>query len=119
MLVKENTSGAYGAGEKARHRVRVTTHDAQDAQRGRTFCCDVWAPDDEHGPFPLIVFSHSTGGGRRQSTFLCEHLASHGYVVAALDHSETFAPELARSRVRPVKRRRRGSMGGSRTAFRI
>jgi predicted dienelactone hydrolase len=30
------------------------------------------------------------------ATFLCTHLASHGYVVAAPDHSEVFAPELAR-----------------------
>jgi dienelactone hydrolase len=38
------------------------------------------------GRFPLIVFSHGYGGHRRQSTFLCTHLASHGYVVAATDH---------------------------------
>jgi predicted dienelactone hydrolase len=39
------------------------------------------------GPFPLVLFSHGYGGHRRQSTFLCTHLASHGYVVAAVDHS--------------------------------
>jgi len=38
------------------------------------------------GRFPLVVFSHGYGGHRRQSTFLCTHLASHGYVVAATDH---------------------------------
>jgi dienelactone hydrolase len=48
------------------------------------------------GTYPLIVFSHSSGGNRQQSTFLCTHLSSHGYVVAALDHSEIVAPELAR-----------------------
>jgi len=50
----------------------------------------------EPGPYPLILFSHSSGGNRLQSTFLCTHLASHGYFVAALDHSEMVAPELAR-----------------------
>jgi predicted dienelactone hydrolase len=30
------------------------------------------------------------------ATFLTTHLASHGYVVAALDHSEAFVPELRR-----------------------
>ena len=35
---------------------------------------------------PLIIFSHGYGGERRQSTFFCCHLASHGYVVAAMDH---------------------------------
>lgn len=48
------------------------------------------------GIYPLVVFSHSSGGRRRQSTFLCTHLSSHGYVVAALDHSEAVAVELAR-----------------------
>ncbi|MFZ1991288.1 MAG: hypothetical protein WAW96_16130 [Alphaproteobacteria bacterium] len=45
--------------------------------------------------FPLIVFSHHSGGGRRAATFLHTHLASYGYVVAAMDHSELIAPELA------------------------
>ncbi len=38
------------------------------------------------GRFPLVVFSHGFGGHRRQTTFLCTHLASHGYVVASPDH---------------------------------
>jgi dienelactone hydrolase len=48
------------------------------------------------GTFPLIVFSHASGQHRRGATFLCTHLASHGYVVAAMDHSETVAAELSR-----------------------
>jgi dienelactone hydrolase len=48
------------------------------------------------GSCPLILFSHHSGGNRRAATFLCTHLSSHGYVVAALDHSEVVAPELAR-----------------------
>jgi len=43
------------------------------------------APRD--GRWPLVAFSHGFGGHRRQSTFLCTHLASHGYVVAAVDHT--------------------------------
>src|SRR5690348_5730962 len=39
------------------------------------------------GRHPLVMFSHGYGGHRRQSTFLCTHLASHGYVVAAVDHT--------------------------------
>jgi dienelactone hydrolase len=41
-------------------------------------------PADE--AFTPIVFSHGFGGHRRQTTHLCTHLASHGYVVAAPDH---------------------------------
>jgi predicted dienelactone hydrolase len=39
------------------------------------------------GQYPLVLFSHGFGGHRRQSTFLLTHLASHGYVAAAVDHS--------------------------------
>ncbi len=48
------------------------------------------------GTRPLLLFSHHGGGPRRMATFLCTHLSSHGYVVAAMDHSEVVAPELAR-----------------------
>ena len=47
------------------------------------------------GTWPLIAFSHPSLLHRRSATYLCTHLASHGYVVAALDHSEVIAPELA------------------------
>lgn len=43
------------------------------------------APRD--GKYPLVAFSHGFGGHRRQTTFLCTHLASHGYVVASADHT--------------------------------
>jgi len=46
------------------------------------------------GTWPLILFSHHSGGNRRAATYLCTHLSSHGYVVAALDHSEVIAAEL-------------------------
>jgi pimeloyl-ACP methyl ester carboxylesterase len=38
-------------------------------------------------PYPVLVFSHGWGGTRTQSTYLMEELASHGYVVIALDHT--------------------------------
>ena len=48
------------------------------------------------GSYPLIVFSHGSGHWhRRMATFLCTHLGSHGYIVAALDHSEVVAAALA------------------------
>jgi dienelactone hydrolase len=48
------------------------------------------------GTYPLIIFSHPSGGNRRTATFLCTHLSSHGYLVAAVDHSEVITAELAR-----------------------
>jgi predicted dienelactone hydrolase len=81
---------------RGRFPVGVSTIQAFDMVRNRLFPCEVWYPTTPLGTCPLVVFSHSSGGGRRQSTFLCTHLSSHGYVVAALDHSEIVAPELAR-----------------------
>ncbi|HOZ48032.1 MAG TPA: alpha/beta hydrolase [Candidatus Hydrogenedentes bacterium] len=39
------------------------------------------------GVFPLIVFSHGSNAVRCQSVSWCEHMASHGYIVAAPDHT--------------------------------
>ncbi len=36
--------------------------------------------------FPVVLFSPGSGGVRTQNTAWAEELASHGYVVAALDH---------------------------------
>jgi predicted dienelactone hydrolase len=44
------------------------------------------------GRFPLVVFSHGSGGVAEQSAYLTERLATHGYVVAAPDHvGNTFS----------------------------
>src|SRR5262245_10728540 len=69
---------------------------AFDAARNRSFPCEIWCPTEPAGICPIIVFSHSSGGrGPRGYTFLTNHLASHGYIVAGLSHSELVAPELA------------------------
>jgi dienelactone hydrolase len=39
------------------------------------------------GPYPVLLFNHAWGGRRTQDTFLTEDLASHGYVVASIDHT--------------------------------
>lgn len=45
------------------------------------------APIAESGaPYPVLLFGHRWGGSRTQNTFLAEDLASHGYVVVAVDH---------------------------------
>jgi len=92
---------AYDPFVRGRFPVGVRTIEAHDTARERVFPCEVWYPAGARamaapGAHPLIVFSHHSGGNRRAATYLCTHLASHGYVVAALDHSEIVAPELAR-----------------------
>lgn len=44
-------------------------------------------PLREEGPYPIILFSHGSGGIRFQSVFQTVHLASHGYVVVSVDHA--------------------------------
>jgi predicted dienelactone hydrolase len=46
------------------------------------------ALEKDHGPYPLILFSHGNGGVRFQNHTLACHLASHGYIFAAPDHTE-------------------------------
>ena len=53
------------------------------------------APVAAGGPWPLVLFSHGFGGIRFQSFFLTEHLASHGFVVAAPDHPGNTLTDVA------------------------
>ena len=42
---------------------------------------------DKSKLYPLILFSHGLGGMRMQNTIQLEELASHGYIVIAMDHT--------------------------------
>ena len=44
--------------------------------------------------YPLIVLSHGYTGYRTIMFYLGEHLASHGYVVAAIDHTDSTNAEI-------------------------
>jgi dienelactone hydrolase len=79
--------------------VAARTFQALDTARERRFPLEVWYPEAADGTRarPLVVFSHHSGGNRRSATFLATHLGRHGYLVAALDHSDLVAPELRRA----------------------
>ena len=55
---------------------------------GDVYVPAVWqAPMLRNGrEFPVIVLSHGLGGNRTTYTTFCCNLASHGFVVAALEH---------------------------------
>jgi len=95
---------AYDPFEQGQFPVTERTIHAHDTARDRVFPCEIWSPSAP-GIYLLIVFSHHSGGHRRAATFLHTHLASHGYVVAAMDHSEVVAKELGRNEEETAERR--------------
>jgi len=52
------------------------------------------APLVADAKFPIVVLSHGYPGNRLLMFYLAEHLASHGYVVAAIDHRHSTYSEL-------------------------
>src|SRR5262249_2576164 len=78
----------------ARHAGQDTSAATQDVFTGRGTQRTQMAVRDavaRAGTYPLIVYSHASSFHRRGATFLCTHLSSHGYIVAALDHFEAVA----------------------------
>lgn len=53
------------------------------------------APVTADGAFPLVVVSHGYVGSRYLMTYLTENLASKGYVVVAIDHTESTFRDAA------------------------
>lgn len=45
-----------------------------------------WFPQEATGTYPLVVFSHGTGGLKSSNTSTFMELASNGYVVGSIDH---------------------------------
>lgn len=46
-------------------------------------------PRLDGGPYPLVIVSHGYPGSRVLMTYLTENLASKGYVVVAIDHTDS------------------------------
>jgi predicted dienelactone hydrolase len=71
--------------------VTVETLTMVDAARDRTLIVDLYLPEssaESQGLLkaPLVVASHGLAGDRKGFAIMAEHLASHGFAVAALDH---------------------------------
>lgn len=99
------TGQLFGQTENA---VGQRTFSFEDKNRNRKLITEVWYPTtappsaDEaipfvriptardgaisNGSFPVILFSHGTGGGRLTVEWFCAGLASHGFIVVAVDH---------------------------------
>ncbi len=53
------------------------------------------APQLADGSFPLVIVSHGYTGSRLLFTYLTENLASKGYVVVSIDHTESTFKDAA------------------------
>ena len=52
-------------------------------------------PDRSAGKFPLVIVSHGYPGSRLLLTYLTENLASKGYIVVAIGHTESTYSDRA------------------------
>src|SRR5262249_25602819 len=70
------------------HKVDRTALSQVQSGTSRTIDVQVWLPADlSNGPFPLLLFSPGYGSKPTDYQSQLEDLASHGYVVAGLDHA--------------------------------
>lgn len=53
------------------------------------------APNNTGGKYPLVIFSHGYPGSRYLLSYLAENLASKGYVVASIDHTDSTHADKA------------------------
>lgn len=88
-----SVAGAADPAKTGRLPVGVVTVDAVDTTRGRTIPTELWYPAKTAGrdaapsdrARPLVILAHGFCGARTNYEFLTQHLASHGFVVAAPD----------------------------------
>jgi predicted dienelactone hydrolase len=66
--------------------VEILNLNLNDEKRQRKIPVDVYWSNSANTEKPVIVLSHGFGLVRTDLRYLAEHLASHGYVVAALEH---------------------------------
>ncbi|WP_138497841.1 alpha/beta hydrolase [Nostoc sp. PA-18-2419] len=74
--------------------VKVLKLDLNDQKHNRKIPVDVYWSTAATPDKPVIVFSHGFGSVRTDLRYLAEHLASHGYVVAALEHPGSNATNV-------------------------
>jgi predicted dienelactone hydrolase len=95
MVARPDKPGPFGVGFR--------TYELVDATRGnRPLPTVVYYPsktgsvttpekdaaqDFSAAPYPVVMFSHGSGGSKDQYLYFYTHLASHGFVTAAMDHT--------------------------------
>lgn len=62
------------------------TEEFADEEKQRSVNVEFWYPESANGTYPLLVFSHGAFGIKTSNDSTFTELASHGYVVASIDH---------------------------------
>lgn len=71
---------------------KVDTEEIGTGERRRRVTMTVFYPSEQaellerEKPFPVVFYQHGLGGKERESSVLCEDLASCGYVVVSVGH---------------------------------
>ncbi|MEC4865956.1 MAG: alpha/beta hydrolase [Jaaginema sp. PMC 1078.18] len=79
--------------QAGKYRVRQRSLTLIDRERQRRIPVDLFYAPQTQGP--LIVLSHGFAADRRFLNYLAEHLASHGFSVAAIEHPGSSIDTLA------------------------
>ena len=77
---------------------KTTTYE-NETRSGNAFSISADAIRDAHvarskTPYPVVVLSHGYTGYRTIMYYLGEHLASHGYIVAGIDHTDSTNKDI-------------------------
>jgi len=78
----------------------------QDEQRKRLVPVDIYWSNSASATKPVVVLSHGFSSNRKDMHYIAEHLASHGYVVAAVEHigsNQEYTVDLTKSRLTVIK----------------
>ena len=65
---------------------QVETLQLHDQSRDRLFEADLYYPQLQTDPLPVVVISHGLGADNKSFADVAQHLASHGFAVAAIQH---------------------------------
>lgn len=57
-----------------------------------TLPTDLYLPEERNAP--LVIISHGLGGDRSSFAYLAEHLASHGFAVAVVEHPGSNSDQI-------------------------
>lgn len=72
--------------KNGKYQVKREKWQVTDSSRDRSFYIDVFAPQGMSGNTPVIVFSHGLSSSPDDYADVLNHLASHGFLVAAPQH---------------------------------